>query len=112
MPCASRFSDVSAWSCAKSWNSRTEISVVISAARRIPARKTSGRRTRSDPTIALSLRRLLAGVLCRRHLVADAPHRDDRRSVAELAAQLPHMDVDRARVAGERVAPDALEQLI
>ena len=46
------------------------------------------------------------------HLVADAPDGDDGAGVADLAAQLAHVDVDRARVAGERVAPDALEQLV
>src|SRR5581483_6622819 len=45
-------------------------------------------------------------------LVADAPHRDDRRCVAELAPELAHVHVDGARVAGEGVAPDALEELV
>ena len=48
----------------------------------------------------------------RRDLVADAPHGDDRRGVPELATDLAHVDVDGARVAGEGVAPDALEQLV
>src|SRR4051812_1361710 len=114
MPCASRESFESAWSCAKSRNSRTAISVVISPATTIPARKMSGSRTRSDPkrAIALVLRRFPLGVLRRRHLVADAPHGDDRRCVAELAAQLADVHVDRARVACEGVAPHALEQLV
>src|SRR6185437_16999960 len=47
-----------------------------------------------------------------RDLVADPPDGDDRRGVAELAAELAHVDVDRARVAGERVAPDPLQQLV
>jgi len=47
-----------------------------------------------------------------RDLVADAPHRDDRSCLTELAAHLPDVDVDRARVAGERVAPDPLEELV
>src|SRR3954471_13801633 len=45
-------------------------------------------------------------------LVAHAPHGHDGRRLAELAAQLPHVDVHGARVPGERVAPDALEQLV
>src|SRR5215210_8216976 len=45
-------------------------------------------------------------------LVAHAPDGHDGRRVAELAAQLPHVDVDRARVACEGIAPDALEQLV
>src|SRR5919197_1707405 len=47
-----------------------------------------------------------------RHLVADAPDGDDRRGVAELPAELADVDVDGARIAGEGVAPDALEQLV
>src|SRR5207253_11076825 len=47
-----------------------------------------------------------------RDLVADPPDGDDRRGVAQLAAELADVHVDRARVAGEGVAPDALEQLI
>ena len=45
-------------------------------------------------------------------LVPHAPHGHDRRRVAELAAELPDVDVDGARVAREGVAPDALEQLV
>src|SRR5438105_895319 len=47
-----------------------------------------------------------------RDLVADAPHRDDRRRIAELPPHLADMDVHRSRVTGERVAPHALEQLV
>ena len=47
-----------------------------------------------------------------RDLVPHAPHGHDRRGVAELAAELPDVDVDGARVAREGVAPDALEQLV
>ena len=36
----------------------------------------------------------------------------DRAGLADLAAQLAHVHVDRARVARERVAPHALEQLV
>ena len=56
--------------------------------------------------------RRLGGSRAGLDLVADAPDRHDRRRVAELAAQLAHVHVDRARVARERVAPDALEQLV
>src|SRR5205823_14309298 len=45
-------------------------------------------------------------------LVAHAPHGNDRRRVAELPAELTDVHVDRPRVAGEGVTPDALEQLI
>ena len=80
----------------------------------MPSRKSAGSRTRSDPSMCRKSRsrlRALGGALGR-DLVAHAPHRHDRRRVAELAPHLPHVDVDRARVAGERVAPDALEQLV
>src|SRR6476660_8638499 len=87
------------------------MSVVVRLASTIPARKTSGRRTRSDP-MTLGLRRFLACILRGRDLVAHAPHGDDRRRIAELPPELTHMDVDRARVSREGVTPDALEQLI
>src|SRR5919199_1252699 len=45
-------------------------------------------------------------------LVPDAPHGGDRAALAELAAKLPHVHVDRPRVACERVPPDPLEQLV
>ena len=81
----------------------------------MPARKSAGSRKRSDREHAPGVPRR-APVLCAssrgRDLVADAPDGDDRRGVAELAAQLAHVHVDRARVAGEGVAPDALEQLV
>ena len=48
MPFASRFSELSAWSCAKLLKSRMAITVVITPASTMPARKTSGRRTRSE----------------------------------------------------------------
>src|SRR5262249_25290734 len=47
-----------------------------------------------------------------RDLVADAPHGDDRRRVAELAADLAHVHVDGARGAREGVPPHALQQLV
>src|SRR5207302_697643 len=45
-------------------------------------------------------------------LVADAPDRDDRRGLSELPPELADVHVHRAGVAGERVAPDALEELV
>src|ERR671935_1212084 len=48
----------------------------------------------------------------RADLVTNSPDGDDRRGVAELAAQLPHVHVDGAGVACERIAPDAFEQLV
>src|SRR2546421_2034430 len=79
----------------------------------MPSRNTAGSRKRSDLsigayTVALGADRVPRGA----DLVADAPHGHDRRGLAELAAQLPHVDVHRAGVTGERVAPDALEQLV
>src|SRR2546423_9939511 len=79
----------------------------------MPSRKSAGSRKRSDLsigayTVALSADRVPRGA----DLVANAPHGHDRRGLAELAAQLPHVDVHRARVTGERIAPDALEQLV
>src|SRR5438046_1388248 len=86
-------------------------------------RNSAGRRKRSEPSTAFERTRssgaprasgrgslrLIAG---RTHLVADTPDGHDRGGVFELAAQLPHVDVNRARVAGERVPPYALEQLV
>src|SRR6185312_9711013 len=114
MPFASRVSPETAWSCAKFWKRRTAISVVTTPASAIPARNTSGSRTRSEASTGkgLRLRRFLARVLRGRDLVAHTPHGDDRGRLAELPAQLAHVDVDSARVSGERVAPHALEQLI
>src|SRR5260370_18430433 len=81
-------------------------------ARRTPSRKSAGSRKRSDPNMGPRVLLRRSGFARRAHLVADAPHRDDRRPIAELAAQLAHMHVDRARLARERIAPDASEQLI
>src|SRR5262245_2559683 len=78
----------------------------------MPARKRAGRRKRSEWNIALPLTRRADGLLRRRDLVPDAPHGHDRRGFAELAAELAHVDVHRARVPRERIAPDALEQLV
>src|SRR3954471_7527215 len=79
----------------------------------MPSRKSAGSRNRSDPNIGPSLPRSgFCGLARRAHLVAHAPHRDDRRGIAELAAKLSHVHVDRARVARERVTPHALEQLV
>src|SRR5918911_4614581 len=76
----------------------------------IPRRTRAGRRKRSDRNIGVRLG--VHRIPGRRDLVADAPHGDDRRGVAELPPQLADVHVDRARVAGERIAPDPLEQLV
>src|SRR5438067_3361615 len=79
----------------------------------MPSRNSAGSRKRSDLSIGLYTVALGTDRVPRRpDLVADAPHGHDRRGLAELAAQLPHVDVHGARVPGERVAPDALEQLV
>src|SRR6266542_3171178 len=95
------------------WRSWNAIAAATSPNRITPARNSAGswkRSERNTPALPeLSARgRLASG----RHLVADAPDGDDWRGFAELAAQLANVHVDRARVAGERVAPDALEQLV
>src|SRR5579864_1022439 len=130
MPSASRRSSLSVWSCAKERKSWTAIAVVTRAATRMPQRKISGRRTRSDEntppssleprvhyrtlrvSVASGPRGVLLRVADRRDLVADTPDRDDRRGVAELAPQLTDVHVNGSRVAGEGVAPDPLEQLV
>src|SRR6185312_14140321 len=56
--------------------------------------------------------RRVSGRALGRDLVADAPHGHDRRRVPELSPDLPDVDVHRPRVAGEGVAPHALEQLV
>src|SRR5581483_7182651 len=92
-----------------------EMIVATMPARTIASRKNAGSLNRREPSTArpysVSGGRILAR-RCRADLVAHAPHRDDRRRIAELAAQLPHVNIDRPRVAREGVAPDALEQLI
>src|SRR5947207_14601526 len=76
-------------------------------ARTIPARTSAGSRKRSDANT------LSGGLLARRRdLVAHSPHRHDRRGVPQLPAQLADVNVDGACIAGEGVAPDALEQLV
>src|SRR4029077_17264086 len=45
-------------------------------------------------------------------LVADTPDGHDRARLADLAPELAHMHVHRARIARERVAPAPLEQLV
>src|SRR5438309_12089563 len=79
----------------------------------MPSRNSAGSRKRSDLsigayTVALGTDRVPRGA----DLVADAPHGHDRRGLAELAAQLPHVDVYGSRVPGEGVPPDSLEQLV
>src|SRR6266571_5252477 len=79
----------------------------------MPSRKSAGNRKRSELNIRtykvlLGLDRIPRG----RDFVADPPHGHDRRGLAELPPQLAHVDVHRARVPGECVAPDSLEQLV
>src|SRR3954471_6163531 len=83
--------------------------VATTAASTMPSRNSAGSRKRSE----LNTSDLLGGGGGRgAGLVADPPHGDDRRRVAELPPQLAHVDVDGAGVARERVAPDPLEQLV
>src|ERR671914_1664792 len=88
--------------------------LATSPATAIPARNTAGSRKRSERNTArkrsfvLGAHRVPGGS----DLVAHAPHGHDRRGVAQLAAQLPDVHVHRPRVAGEGIAPDALEQLV
>src|SRR5215212_2231312 len=116
IPTASRRSESFVRPSAYCWNSRTAIAVETIAERTMPARKIAGRRNRSElnerstvPRVRRSETRtsLRGGRRVARgaDLVADAPDGDDRRRILELAPELPHVDVDRARVAGERVAP-------
>src|SRR3954451_21150561 len=77
---------------------------VVSPSARPPATSTgTSRRTTSR---SLSDRNIVG------HLVSDAPHGHHRAGVADLAAQLPNVHVDGARVARERVAPHPLEELV
>src|SRR6266545_2280212 len=89
------------------------MAVAINPLTTMPSRNSAGSRKRSDLsigpyTVALGVDR----VPRRADLVADAPDGHDRRGLAELPAQLADVDVHGARVAGEGVAPDALEQLV
>src|SRR5262245_22112389 len=77
----------------------------------MPARNSAGSRNRSDRNMCLKLRRG-GDAPFGADLEAAARLGRDRRRVAELAPQLPDVDVDRPRVAGEGVAPDPLEQLV
>src|SRR5215204_1398108 len=89
--------------------------VEMRPARIAPARKRAGKRKRSDRNmarLALGADRVLRGVLGRCGLVADPPNGHDRGRVLELPPQLADMDVDGAGVTRERIAPDALEQLV
>src|SRR4051795_7058626 len=117
MPADSRRRSCRVWWRAKLRNSWIAISPVTTPDSRSPARNSRGRRTRSDEKRAgtaspLRRRDFLLRVARVRDLVADAPDGHDRRGIAELAAQLPDVDVHRSRVTCERVAPDALEQLV
>src|SRR5258706_16055553 len=80
----------------------------MTAASTIPTRKSAGSRKRSDRNNRAALR----GGRRRSGFVPDPPHGRDRRRIAELLPQLPDVHVDRAGVAGERVAPNALEELV
>src|SRR5437660_6656141 len=73
-------------------------------------RKRAGSRKRSERSTGA--RRGLGPVPGGRDLVADPPDGHDRRRLTELPSELAHVDVDGARIAGEGVAPDALEQLV
>src|SRR5215218_3866394 len=123
IPTASRTSDAFVRCSAYCWKSRTAIAVDTIAERTMPARKIAGRRNRrelNERSTVPRVRRSETGTSLRggrrvargADLVADAPDRDDRRRVSQLAAELPHVDVHRAGIAGERVPPDALEQLV
>ena len=62
--------------------------------------------------MAVVMRRLIVGAdPSSVQPVADAPHRGERQVVAELLAELAHVDVDGALVADPAVAPHAVEQL-
>src|SRR5690349_340919 len=77
----------------------------------IAARNRAGSRKRSDrntPPSSLGAHRIPCGC----DLVPDAPHGDDRRGVPELAPDLPDVNVDGPGVAGERVTPDPLQELV
>src|ERR1044071_362070 len=117
MPFASR--PTSAYACwrerfsAYVRKTRSAIAAETSPEITTASRKRAGSWKRSDRSIAASARLGAHGRVPRgSDLVPDPPDRDDRGGLAELAAELAHVDVDRARVAGERVAPDALEQLV
>src|ERR1700751_2926462 len=84
------------------------MSVATAAASTIPSRNNAGSRKRSD----LGRGRLVGDGWPRVGLVAHPPHGDDRCRIAELPPQLAHVDVDGAGIAGERVPPDPLEQLV
>src|SRR5579884_1452690 len=84
------------------------MSVATTPASTIPTRNSAGSRKRSDLSTGSS-----AG--CggsRGGLVPDSPNGDDRRRVAELPPQLADVDIDGPGIAGERVSPHALEQLV
>src|SRR6195952_5280884 len=81
-------------------NCRTATAAKRNAARARLTRKSATSRVLRD-------RRGIVG-----DLVADTPDGHDRARLADLAPELAHVHVDRARVARECVPPDALEQLV
>src|SRR5437870_3554246 len=79
----------------------------------MPRRKSAGRRKRSELSMVPYTLALDVDCITRRaHLVAHAPDSHDRRGLSQLPLQLPHVHVDGARVAGERVAPDPFQELV
>src|SRR6266576_1610311 len=95
------------------WKRRSATTAAMSPLTTMPSRKSAGNRKRSELNIrtykvSLGLDRIARGP----DLVADPPHGHDRRGLAELSSQLPNVDVHGAGVAGERVTPDPLEELV
>src|SRR4051812_32705752 len=89
----------------------TATAVETSPASTIAARKSAGSWKRSERnTFASSLG--VHRIPRRSDLVAHAPDGHDRRRVPELAPELADVDVDGSRIPGERVAPDAFQQLV
>src|SRR5947199_333378 len=77
-----------------------------------PAMREIAAESRTTNAIAASscVRRLRARTLCAGELVADAADRLHELGPSELAAKRSDVHVDGARSAGEREAPDAVEQ--
>src|SRR5664279_348789 len=100
VPSAWRLRSLRALDCCSCENWRTATAAKRKAARARLTRKSATSRVLRD-------RRGIVG-----NLVADTPDGHDRARVADLAPELAHMHVHRARVARERVAPHPLEQLV